>query len=640
MSSISSILNINLDVIRDFPLLADRVADHQTERMVNKNVKRLKEIEERMFVEKGIEVSRQSIDEVFQKLKRLLAKEDLSLENWSVRELRIISYYLGKIHNKEKELQFALLLLDEGWRNMFFNGLVFLLLNSWHTIERECREAVGELVMRKLQEYKDNNKRYKRLRNHANLFDKSGPIRMAAILSAKEIELTDAPTILGYKSTTFNQSYYSDVMLKYIKDNRVTDIRIIETLLQYHNLDRTKKLLFAYLVETEERYGDAITRMDLCRLINRTLGDVTISSTWAPFAGASNDEAQRLRKAKELVNIWFAQQIIEVFFEVCVQDWDRKTFWTKYVKYLSGFKIVGGTSIKRLLQNDRRIGSMVFRHFIETNSITSQTSALVLFMRNKMIVEFSDVGALYVYNHDHAQVKLVTTKRQFQINSTNDLKVPSIGLLIEQNEWGGYYFYNEGRVTHRGAWQDRMSSWLDKKVLSKDVLSVSFFNTKDDELFKATPLENEQEEVKHNEDISPKTNIVTPKASQYIKSPSAEQVQPNLNKKEEEQPKYSTNIVSRINSKWVDEIKVVANEWGFYLHKAGSENFARLKKLNIGERPIGAIWIKRPNNSGWREISHFYSGVEITVGYFKVGNGGNVQYKETYDSTNIKHFKF
>ena len=107
---------------------------------------------------------------------------------------------------------------------------------------------------------------------------------------------------------------------------------------------------------------------------------------------------------------------------------------------------------------------MFLKHFIETNQYSSQTAALVLFIKNKMIVEFSDTGALYVYNQNHNQVKLITS-RQRSLNSTNDLKIPSMQLLIEISEWGSLYFNEEGRMTHQGHWQSRLSSWIQKMVL-------------------------------------------------------------------------------------------------------------------------------------------------------------------------------
>ena len=491
MSDIYSLLNIKKNIIRDFPILANRVADHQTEKVINKNMSKLKEIEGRLLVDKGIEVTQQSIDEVIRKVKRFSAKEDDAIENWSIRELRIVSYYLMKLRNKAEDYHFALTLLDKGWKNMFFNGLVFYLMNSWNSIEAEYRDATSQLVIKKLHEYKDNNKKYQLLRNNANLFDKNGPIRMAALLSAKSISLIDAPTIIGFKTSAIKQSYYSDVIIKYIESNKIRNLDRIEEIFENHNLDRTKKLVFANLVEQADRSGDDVKRNILCKFINRLLGDVTLESTWAPFAGASYDEAQKLKRAMKLVYMWFAQQIIEVFFDVCVQDRERRDFWLKYVGHLSGFKIVGSTATKRVLQNDGRVSSMFLRHFIETKQYSSMTSALVLFIKNKMIVEFSDTGALYVYNQNHEKVKLIITQRKFHLDSTNDLKIPSMQSLIEADYWGGYDFNEQGRMTHQGYWQSRLSQWMQRIVLSNNN-AVSFLDTKDDELFKETPLSKEE----------------------------------------------------------------------------------------------------------------------------------------------------
>ena len=79
MNSIYNLLKINHDIIRDFPLLAESLDDYQTEKTINKQIKRLKEIEDRMSVGKIIEFSRQSVDQVITKVRKFSAKEDLSL---------------------------------------------------------------------------------------------------------------------------------------------------------------------------------------------------------------------------------------------------------------------------------------------------------------------------------------------------------------------------------------------------------------------------------------------------------------------------------------------------------------------------------------------------------------------------------
>ena len=491
MNDIYHLLNINSEIFRDYPLLANRVADHQVEKVINSNMGKLKQIEDRMLIGKGIEVPKRSIDEVIRKVIRLSSKNDSSPENWSIRELRIVSYYLMKLRNNSTDYFYALALLDNNWRNIYFNGLIFYLMNSWNSIEIEYRDATSKLVTKKLREYTDNNKRYKLLKNHTDLLEKAGPIRMSALLSIKKMNLTDAPMIMGFKNSIFNQSYFSDVIIKYIEINNINDLDYIEEILEIHDLDRTKKLLFANLVEKADKVGDGVSRAILCRYINRILGDVTLASTWAPFAGATHAEADKLKHTMKLVNMWFAQQIIEVFFEVCVQDKERKKFWLNYVQYVSGVKIVGSTLIKRLLQTNSKIGNMFLKHFIETNQLSSQTAALVLFIKNKMIVEFSDTGALYVYNQNHNKVKLVTTLRR-NLDTINDLKIPTMNMLVDILDYDYLRFKEEGRMTHQGNWQMRLSKWMSRMVLSNND-NVSFLDMKDNDIFKETPLPREEE---------------------------------------------------------------------------------------------------------------------------------------------------
>lgn len=88
-----------------------------------------------MFVDKGLNVAQQSIDEIVSKVIRMAPSGDTSMENWTIRELRIVSYYLMKLRDDKVYYFYALDLLDKNWKNMFFNGLVFYLLNSWHSIE-------------------------------------------------------------------------------------------------------------------------------------------------------------------------------------------------------------------------------------------------------------------------------------------------------------------------------------------------------------------------------------------------------------------------------------------------------------------------------------------------------------------------
>lgn len=616
MSDIYSILNINSGIIQDFHLLADRVADHQIEKVINKNVRALKQIEERMFVDKGLNIAQQSIDEIISKVIRMAPSGDTSMDNWTIRELRIVSYYLMKLRDDNVCYLYALELLDKNWKNMFFNGLVFYLLNSWHSIESDYRDLTSQLLVRKLNSYSESNRRYGLWRNRANLFDSNGPVRMAALLKAKNMSMAEAPSLLGFKNTSIKQAYYSDVIVKYVETNHITNLDSIDQVFELHNLDRTKKLIFAYLVETEDRIGDGLRRAQLCRYANVKLGDVTLASSWAPFTGATEKEVQRLRKAMELVNMWFLQQIVESFFEICVQDRERKSFWLKYVqnRSITRFKIIGSTAIKRLLQSNSKIGSMFLRHFIETNSYSSQTSALALFMKNKMFVEFSDTGALYVYNQTHSMVKKVTNAR-YGISSTNELKIPSMNVLIEANTWGGYNYYEEGRMTHQGYWQQRLEGWLNQMVLSSDNNSMSFLDQKNDDVFKAKPL--------------PAENF-KPLAAESVETETAREQDKVVENKEESFILESMPVEFRykIASKVLENgVRVVANAKGFYL-SLGNNHYELIRPFASGQTPTGSIWMKKATMIGWYEIVHNYHGTGTrSIGFIRITNG-EVTFKE------------
>lgn len=606
MSDVYSLLNINQGMFQDFRLLADRVADHQTEKVVNKNMAKLKQIEERMLVDKGLEVAQQSIDEVICKVFRMAPSGDTSIDNWTIRELRIVSYYLMKLRDDNANYMYALNLLDKNWKNMFFNGLAFYLLNSWHSIEPDYRTLTSQLLMRKLGEYGDSNRRYNLWKNRLNLFDNNGPTRMAAMLSAKKMSIQEAPTLLGFKETSIKQSYYSDVIIKYVTNNNITDRDTIEEIFESHTLDRTKKLIFAYLVEKEDQIGDSLRQTQLCRFANTQLGDVTLAASWAPFVGATEMDVQKLRKAMQLVNMWFAQQIIESFFEICVQDKERKMFWLDYVQHISGFKIIGSTAVKRLLQSNSKIGNMFLRHFIETNSYSSQTSALVLFIKNKMLVEFSDTGALYVYNQTHPMVKTVTNALH-RIASTNDLKMPSMDGIVEKDFWGDYAIYNEeGKLHHRGNWQSRLSAWINNIVFSQQNTSVSFMDNRHDDIFMTKPLPAENfkpQNIEHPETEIAKQPITEIKNGNNTSSPAVHE------------PLFNYNIASKILD---NNIRVVANSKGFHL-ALGKNHYALIKPFKSGESPTGNIWIKKASLQGWNEIVHNYSGTSVrSVGFIRI----------------------
>lgn len=646
MDDIYSLLNINKSLIQDFPLKANNLVDHQTELVINRSVRSLKEVEERMMSDKSIKESQQTIDGVMQKVINYAEANNPDIAIWSIRELRIISYYLMNLQGNAKAYIYALSLLESNWRDIFFNGLSFYCLDTWNMIDPQLRIYTCELLRNKLIAYKDANKKYLVMKNHANLFDEAGPLRMSAIISQKKLDIKDAPSLFSNKPSTINQSYYSDVIVYYCNVKHIVDLDMIDAIFDVHNLERTKKLVLADLAERVNTNGDEVKRTQLCKFANRILGDVTLSSTWAPFFGATEQDAKKLRRAKDLVNLWFNQRIIETFFEVCVQDRLRKDFWLNYVDRLVSFRIVGSTAIKRLLQSDTKIGSMFLKYFIETDSSASQTSALVLFIKNKMLVEFSDTGALYVYNKDHRMVRTVLDRR-INISNTNDLKTPSMNNLITITDWGSYYYNSEGRMTHQGDWQSRLRGWIQQIVLSAADADFNSFEFEDNALFQAKPLLKEEfkpSTIFQNSEMKDlfDNHLMFQQSTKFHQVPQKPKIVPISHEPLKLKPViYEENIYYSIASKWVfnDKCRVVSNKNGFYL----DIGIGRKRKfVNICEPTdtclSGSIWITRPNIKGWQEIVHAFCGKEKTIGFIKEAGGG-ILFKRNPNQSDFMNIK-
>lgn len=622
MNDIFSLLSINEDVLTNFHLQANTVGDHQTEKVINVSLRKLKQIKEKMMTDCQISVTAKSVEEVIQKVKQCANNPSVNAE-WSLSELRIVSYYLMKLQGDDAAYDFGLSVLDENWKSLYFNGLIFYVLNGWNLMKKDYREKACQLIIKRLNEYQGDNKKYILLKNHSNFFEESGPIRMAALLKLKGIPMFEAPALIGYKPSTFSFSYYSDVIIKMLSGQRFGDPEKVQELFDRHDNDRTKKMVFANYVEVEDANGDEFEQSKLSKCAHSILGDISKSVTWTPFAGATDEEVTKLRRAKELVNQWYVRKVIEVFFEVCVQDYARKIFWIGYANMgiIKDFRIAGSSLIRQKMQNDERISTLFSRYFINTNSKYSQTAALILYIKDKVMVEFSDTGALYVYNRGNSMINFID-KGKTSISSVADLKQPSLPLLVEDNYY--YYYYSEeGRHNHRGEWQKRLVLWMQRYVLTSSTEAAPKDN--DDNIFVAPPLPEQSPAPQYRREESNvlSNSVVTNSFRNSIVNRGASSMQQEL--RFDANDEFETDLKIRISSKLVlGRFRVVGSYKGFYI-EVGNRYYL-IRKLEDSESLDGNIWVKSPR-FGWLNIIHFTSGKTYNIGYVKIDRS-ELHYKE------------
>lgn len=609
MSNVYGLLNLNRDILENFALQGRLIENNvETDRILRNATRQLKVIEDRMQDDgKRPDFNLQSIEEVIEKVKR---EANGTNEEWTLKELRLVSYYMVRLRNEQKVFDYALCLLESNWKDMFVNGLMFFLMNSWNICADNLLIGVSELVKRHLINYSGSIKRYLILKRQTDLLEKAGPVRLATILSTKNIPLDDAPTILGYKASSLSFPYFSDVIINYFKRKQEIDYDEMENIFSKHSLDRTKKLIYAYLVEKAEDSGDGNFQGAVVRSARRILGDINVSTTWAPFTGATPEDIWQLNKAKDLIIAWGARKTVDAFFDVCVQDPRRRKCWLEYVGSIMDYRIVGSTSVRTKLQSNSEVASLLKSCFIETNSRVSTTAALVLFIRDKVFVEFSDVGSLYIYNSSNRVIHDIKRKRF--IDSTADLKDTSIGMAIDQYSSWSYLYYDEGRITHRGEWEDRFRRWMREKMEMCPGQKVKY------SIPKPAQTDNQQRfgiERLDDDKPTPKFQAVTPKVERLESSWGVStSSQPSLFS-EEEAPMSKSNLSSESNtphpgsrikreiqelqSKWIfdDTCRVMADKEGIYVHLKKNGRTYYIAPSKITKLDGCSIWLVSSYNS-------------------------------------------
>ena len=575
MDDIYKLLDIDITFPKKFSSLAKYVVSSQTETLIMNHIDRLRKIDEDLFVDAMRNIPQQSIDEVIYRVIREARTGSNSNKKWSNKELRILSYYLNYLHEDERAFAFAMRIMSLNWKDFLFNGLVIYLLNNWLSEEQNYLKRVRGLVSEELESYNKSNSRYGKLKQNVGfLDDESGAMRMATLISMKNQNLEEAPRMIGFSPSFFSLPYFSEVILKYIEKIEVKDLDVIGAILEKHNYDRTRKLALAYLVLDADENGTELRQNEVAKLARSILGDISLASSWSPFPDATEEDVAKLRLAKDTVRKWSNRNVIRVFFEKCVKDPVRQRYWLKRSPSIVDFRIVGIETEKYKLEKDERTKELVHNYFIPC--VYKQDTALILCIKDKVFVEYSKVGSLYVHNHDAQCLKPIYKGANY-ISRTDSFKKGVYQKLIDID--GIYYYHSPvGKMPHIGDWVRRLESWFRKMMDSRVAPNIGFTPNNDDEIF-----------------------VVKPKAPEV---------------------RYVDDIKYMLASKDVPVKKgcfVVVNRDGYYIRLPYGMRYAFIKPLSEGETPNGALLIRAKGN-GWFRVVHVYMRKEMEAFTFRIEN--------------------
>ncbi len=400
----------------------------------------------------------------FNKTDELLAKK----------ELKDLAYGLNfstpgqaSIYEQLDELNLLLKMLDNQWKDSYILGLFDGLLKNWNLQNYNSFVSLNKFLLAKISRYTGNRKIIRIIQKNLKYFSASnGDILLGADLANLGKNIIEATDFLSLPKNWITYPYFSKVIDTYYEKKSYAlkiVIKEMDEIFGSHKLSTTIKRTLSKIIILSNESGDEEIKNFVKSLAFKYIGDPEINMNWN-FSNGNENEKQNIAKAHQIVNNWVTEQFISVFFEKCINDRRRKLFWLSYTPSISEFRVVGTREIKRMLKNDNRIKDLVDFRFITTTNTNSQNSAILLRLKNHILVEFSDSGAFYAYKSNNPKAPDLKSKSIYSIYNLKDTNMPT--LFYRQGNYM-HSMRSEGRQSHQDgylSWEEALSKWISEKV--------------------------------------------------------------------------------------------------------------------------------------------------------------------------------
>lgn len=417
--------------------------------------------------------SKNLIPQVFKKFKLIMQTGGLLLEKFEKNELRTLIYSLSysehnqpQIFSKLNELDVVFAALEKVWKDSYLIGLMDCYLKNWETKHTSSAEKLGNFIFKKLRNYDGNRTVLKSLKTNMKFFDaRNGDVLLGSELAIKKKQIKEATKYLSLHESWFSYPYFSKVILAYYikRKNDVQDfIDDLNNALHEHNNSTSNKRLVSQLI-IQANSMQVVELQDKVKSIAlKLVGDPDNMSNWIAFENATETEKTDLNTAREVLNEWIIKQFISIFFDVCISDGRRKSYWLSKINVISKFKIYGSANYRHQLERDDRISDLTKNRY----QVTRGTTALMLRIKDHVLIEFASEGSAF-YAFKSANIYAPNFENEYS-EGLDQFKNTSEPFLVSRRGRTFFGFCDEGRLVHRDAelkWEWVFDRWLKEKVL-------------------------------------------------------------------------------------------------------------------------------------------------------------------------------
>lgn len=371
--------------------------------------------------------------------------------------LRALCFHLSEIDH-ENSLSNVLQRIDNNWSNSFFSGLIYTVFEFWDPISSKFRK-MRNLLKDRLLNYNGETPRYVFLRNNINYIDDNGPISLGVTLKSANMPIWACTEVLNMPEQNIKYKYFSDVIFSYYKYKftKYVNYDDLKKVLKQHDRSLAdKSVIPLFIVQSKD--VSTLQKEKFEQLAKERIGDCENNARWSLPITVDSERLTRIKQAQDLLRLWTNEKCINTYFEQCVDDMERKQFWIKHINEIERIRIAGSMVTKQLMDLDPRLSELLDGHFIlSTINTKKMTSAIVMKIRNKVYVEFSEKGnALYVYQEDKLPIDNLFSLKDIP-TAISGLKRKYMSPLIDTY----YDCANEsGTVRHSGEWEYRLSNYI------------------------------------------------------------------------------------------------------------------------------------------------------------------------------------
>ncbi|MDE0428106.1 MAG: EH signature domain-containing protein [Candidatus Poribacteria bacterium] len=386
----------------------------------------------------------------------------LSSEFDSIRRIRQLAWTLTYAENEEPrivdtpKLKSALHLIESRFRISMLYGIFNALLQAWDT------PNAGELrsfLKKQLNGYTGSQKFVQKLKMNIGWYcEENGATNLAMYLIRSPNRLSDVWTFLELPNYMHSYAYFSAVATAYTTFNNQIDIKHVKDVIEFvkkHDNDKVNRGILSKLIEK--------LRTDAAENLRQPVQSYVLQEWQDPrIAGADIRWRDIPDGARQIFTQWLTKEDLRFFFDVVAKACNdqkfayRKAFWLAYFEHITFCRPVLHRDAEYLFGKDpKALQYYRDRRPAELKGGNRNKHAFIIRMGDFTFVEFSTVGACYVYHN--ADLPFELGDSEYHITELSSKR------------------FAEERVIHNGSerysWQDKFALWLENETGIKNLRS-------------------------------------------------------------------------------------------------------------------------------------------------------------------------